>query len=79
VERGSLRLAWVNPQRVDRPEAPAGPDARFHLVAPPAAPTRPVKLDLAIERQVAGVYGLSNEQFALVFSGAGASAMRAGS
>ena len=61
-----LRLAWDNPQVVARDEAAA---SALRLVAPPAIPGRPVKLDLAIERQLSGADGLPREEFLFVFSG----------
>jgi hypothetical protein len=69
VKGGSLRLAWANPQAVERQDEPR---ADLRLVAPPVEPGRPIKLDLAIERHLTGHYGLSDEQFLLVFSGAAA-------
>jgi hypothetical protein len=63
-----LRLAWDNPARVER-EREAEPAAALRLVPPPAIPSRPVKLDLAIERQISGADGLPREEFLFVFSG----------
>ena len=65
----SLRLAWANPLVVDRKDEPR---AGLRLLAPPAEPPRQVKLDLAIERHLGGHYGLSDEQFLGLFSGAAA-------
>jgi hypothetical protein len=61
-----LRLAWENPDAVAR-EGAAPPVLR--LVPPPAIPSRPLKLDLAIERQLSGADGLPREEFLVVFSG----------
>jgi hypothetical protein len=69
VKGVSLRLAWANPNVVERQDEPR---VDLRLVAPPAEPTRQVKLDLAIERHLSGHYGLSDEQFLGVFSGAAA-------
>jgi hypothetical protein len=63
-----LRLAWDNPAGVER-EREAASAAALRLVPPPAIPSRPVKLDLAIERQLSGTDGLPREEFLFVFSG----------
>ena len=73
------KLAWVNPEPVERGAAPPEglrlltPDLR--VVAPPAIPPRPVKLDLAVERHLTGGDGLSRDQFLVFFSGRGASVL----
>lgn len=69
MKRASLRLAWANPNVVERQDASR---VDLRLVAPPAEPGRQVKLDLAIERHLGGHYGLSDEQFLGLFSGASA-------
>jgi hypothetical protein len=63
---GPLGLAWVNPH-----PGPEGGSARADLRLVPHAPVppRPVKLDLAIERHLAGADGLSRDQFLVAFSG----------
>ena len=63
---GPLGLAWVNPL-----PGPEGASARADLRLVPHAPVpaRPVKLDLAIERHLAGSDGLSRDQFLVAFSG----------
>ena len=69
--RTGLRLVWFNPLAPERP-----PETRVELwlVPPPAIPSRPVNLALAIERHLSGQDGLTREQFVLVFSGSAASA-----
>ena len=62
-----LRLAWENPESVP-PSSEAAATA-LRLVPPPALPSRPVKLDLAIERHLTGADGLPREEFLFVFSG----------
>ena len=67
--RSPLQLAWVNPSA-----GAEGPTSRadLRLVAHAAVPPRPVKLDLAIERHLAGTDGLTRDAFLLAFSGRGA-------
>ena len=67
--RPGLRLAWANPASLERPTEPGPPRAELRLVPPPAIPPRRIKLDLAIERHLAGADGLSTEHFVLLFSG----------
>lgn len=62
---GPLRLAWDNPAVVQRDE----PRAALRLVPPLPVPSRPVKLDLAVERHLTGIDGLTREQFLVAFSG----------
>ena len=61
-----LRLAWDNPGAMQRDDPPR---AALALVPPPAVPSRPVKLDLAVERHLTGGDGLTREQFLVAFSG----------
>ena len=65
---GPLGLVWINPQPVERPDAPR---ADLRVVPPSAVPPRPVKLDLAIERQLTGADGLNRDEFLVLFSGRG--------
>jgi hypothetical protein len=61
-----LRLAWVNPSPATAEETPR---ADLRVVAPAPVPPRPVKLDLAIERHLAGDDGLTRGEFLLAFAG----------
>jgi hypothetical protein len=61
-----LRLAWHNPAAVAPGEPPS---SGLRLVPPPTLPSRPVKLDLAIERHLSGADGLPREEFLVMFSG----------